>query len=281
MFNETYKNEAVRDLERSNAQYMRVFKQTMNDTSRLLLSRRHAVKTIRNIEDYVDRLANKPRNYEVSLGRINFQYQNFEKELQQIKEMDEVERSRQYGSAGASCLLAGAAAAPLAPMTAMGTAMVFGTASTGTAISSLSGIAAVKASLAWLGGGAVAAGGAGIAGGAAVLAAAGPVGFILGVAGASAGNLIKSAISNQEIAEKAEAASRTIIRETERIKEVDLQVLSWNRETIHLSNELMKKLTIIRRKRDYNLYSKAEKEELAMVMNMTEVLSKKLGEKIR
>ena len=105
--------------------------------------------------------------------------------------------------------------------------------------------------------------------------------FILGVAGASVGNLIKSAISNQEIAEKAEAASRTIIRETERIKEVDLQVLSWNRETIHLSNELMKKLTIIRRKRDYNLYSKAEKEELAMVMNMTEVLSKKLGEKIR
>lgn len=278
MFNETYKNEAVRDLERSNAQYMRVFKQTMNDTSRLLLSRRHAVKTIRSIEDYVDRLANKPRNYEVSLGRINFQYQNFEKKLQQIKEMDEVERSRQCGSAGASCLLAGAAAAPLAPMTAMGTAMVFGTASTGTAISSLSGIAAVKASLAWLGGGAVAAGGAG---GAAVLAAAGPVGFILGVAGASVGNLIKSAISNQEIAEKAEAASRTIIRETERIKAVDLQVLSWNRETIHLSNELMKKLTIIRRKRDYNLYSKAEKEELAMVMNMTEVLSKKLGEKIR
>ena len=53
MFNETYKNEAVRDLERSNAQYMRVFQKTMNDISRLLLARQRAVKTIRSIEDYV------------------------------------------------------------------------------------------------------------------------------------------------------------------------------------------------------------------------------------
>lgn len=42
---------------------------------------------------------------------------------------------------------------------------VVGTASTGTAISALSGIAATNATLAWFGGGALAAGGAGIAGG--------------------------------------------------------------------------------------------------------------------
>ena len=52
-----------------------------------------------------------------------------------------------------------------------------GTASTGTAISTLSGAAATKATLAWLGGGALATGGLGIAGGAVVLG-------VIGVGGA-------------------------------------------------------------------------------------------------
>lgn len=46
---------------------------------------------------------------------------------------------------------------------------LLGTASTGTAISTLSGVAATNATLAWLGGGALAAGGAGMAGGATLL----------------------------------------------------------------------------------------------------------------
>jgi hypothetical protein len=50
-----------------------------------------------------------------------------------------------------------------------GLVTVFGAASTGTAISTLSGVAATNATLAWFGGGALAAGGAGMAGGAAVL----------------------------------------------------------------------------------------------------------------
>ena len=52
-----------------------------------------------------------------------------------------------------------------------------GTASTGTAISTLSGAAATKATLAWLGGGTLAAGGLGVAGGAVVLS-------VIGVGGA-------------------------------------------------------------------------------------------------
>jgi hypothetical protein len=51
----------------------------------------------------------------------------------------------------------------------MGSAIAFGTASTGTAIASLAGITATNAALALLGGGTVAAGGWGIAGGAVVL----------------------------------------------------------------------------------------------------------------
>lgn len=50
-----------------------------------------------------------------------------------------------------------------------GLVTVLGSASTGMAISGLSGVAATNATLAWFGGGALAAGGAGMAGGAAVL----------------------------------------------------------------------------------------------------------------
>ena len=68
-------------------------------------------------------------------------------------------------------LSAGTAAAPAA----LWLVSTFGTASTGAAISSLSGAAAANAALAALGGGAVAAGGGGMAAGAAVLGALGPI----------------------------------------------------------------------------------------------------------
>lgn len=68
-----------------------------------------------------------------------------------------------------------------------GAAGLIGTASTGTAISTLSGAAATNAAMAWLGGGALSAGGAGIAGGTLALGAiaAGPA---LAVIGAVADN---------------------------------------------------------------------------------------------
>ena len=57
----------------------------------------------------------------------------------------------------------------LAGMATFGGATMFAAASTGTAIGSLSGVAATNATLAWFGGGALSAGGMGMAGGVAVL----------------------------------------------------------------------------------------------------------------
>ncbi len=67
----------------------------------------------------------------------------------------------------------------MGPTVAMGVATTFGVASTGTAISALSGAAATNAALAWLGGGALAVGGGGMAAGEAFLALAGPVGWAI------------------------------------------------------------------------------------------------------
>lgn len=68
----------------------------------------------------------------------------------------------------------------------MWAARTFGTASTGIAISSLSGAAMESASLAWIGGGALSAGGGGMASGSAVLGLAGPIGWTIAVGAATA-----------------------------------------------------------------------------------------------
>ncbi|WP_181882211.1 hypothetical protein [Helicobacter aurati] len=64
---------------------------------------------------------------------------------------------------------AGTVAGAMAGFGAFGTAGLLATASTGTAIASLSGVAATNATLAWFGGGSLAAGGLGMAGGTMVL----------------------------------------------------------------------------------------------------------------
>lgn len=88
---------------------------------------------------------------------------------------------------------------------AYGGTMMLASASTGTAISSLSGVAATNATLAWLGGGSIAAGGGGMAMGTMVLGGlvAGPALLIFGsVMGNKAETALNDARSDQEKAKK-------------------------------------------------------------------------------
>lgn len=89
---------------------------------------------------------------------------------------------RSVAGAGAG-FAAGAVVASMAPTAEMWGATTFGTASTGPAISTVSGAAATKAAKGWLGGGTLAAGCGGTAAGSALLALAGPIDWT--VAGAT------------------------------------------------------------------------------------------------
>lgn len=91
------------------------------------------------------------------------------------------------------------AAAGLTALAAVGT---FASASTGTAISALSGAAATNATLAWLGGGAVAAGGGGVAAGMVVL------GGIVALPVLAVGGLVVHRKGRQALAEAKEDAVR-------------------------------------------------------------------------
>jgi len=108
-------------------------------------------------------------------------------------------------------LAAGAGAGYLMAAGAYGAASLFGVASTGTAISTLAGVAAHNATLAWLGGGALAAGGGGMAAGGLVLG-----GLALGPALAVAG-LVNAAVAHKSLAE----ATRIRDKAEEAAKEMD------------------------------------------------------------
>ncbi len=96
----------------------------------------------------------------------------FEEEIEELNlpEMEKnVESSLKLVGAAAGGAAMGAACGALLAAGAYGSVGLLGTASTGTAITALHGVAASNATLAWLGGGALSAGGLGVAGGTAVL----------------------------------------------------------------------------------------------------------------
>jgi hypothetical protein len=119
-----------------------------------------------------------------------------------------------YASSILGGTAAGAVGGALAGFGAYSAAMLFGAASTGTAIATLSGVAATNATLAFLGGGSLAVGGLGMAGGMAVLGGlvAGPALAIMGfIVGAKASANLDNAKSNyaeaQKIAEELRSAA--------------------------------------------------------------------------
>lgn len=283
MLNNDYREQAIMELQKADAAYTAVFKKAIKDMERLQNTRNIAVRAIQYVERYIVTLANRPREFDTQLGKIKVRYVKFQ---DACKEIQKLERKRieqgKMGGFGVAGALGGAGVAALGPTAALSVAMTFGTASTGTAIASLSGAAATNAALAWLGGGALAAGGAGMAAGETILALAGPVGWVIG--GVSiAGSLVAINLSNKDIAKKTEKSVATIKKEMERMKEIDVQVLSWNEETKSLSNAIMNRLNHVKsnRKRNCQMFSNEEMEELTSIFNSTEVLSKLLGKTIK
>ena len=116
------------------------------------------------------------------------------------KEFAELKSMVNFAANVAGGVLAGGAGGALVAFGAYGAAHAFAAASTGTAIAALHGVAASNATLAFFGGGSLAAGGLGMAGGAAVLGGlvAGPALLVLGfVVDSAASKKLEQALTNQ------------------------------------------------------------------------------------
>jgi len=130
------------------------------------------------------------------------------------KDFEEMKAMVNFAGSMAGGAVAGTAGGALVAFGAYGAAQALAVASTGTAIASLSGAAATNATLAFFGGGSLAAGGLGMAGGTAVLGGlvAGPALMVMGfVAEAAAKKNLEKAYTNRDeaiqIAEQLSAAS--------------------------------------------------------------------------
>lgn len=135
----------------------------------------------------------------------------------------------------------GAAAAMGTPALVSSAVGALATASTGTAISTLSGAAATNATLAWLGGGSLAAGGTGVAGGAAVLSAL-TAGATAGI-GLVAAGLIASTYYSKKLTEAKEYQKNV---ETH---VVDMELLWGILDSIKQRTEELKSVTMQLEKR--------------------------------
>ena len=139
--------------------------------------------------DRINQIKNFPFDTSINNGNLKFDAKSFE----ELKQMQGFASSLVGGAAS------GAMAGGLTAFGAYSAAMALGTTAGGTAIGTLSGVAATNATLAFFGGGSIAAGGLGMAGGAAVLGGivAGPALCVLGlITGAKASANLDNARSN-------------------------------------------------------------------------------------
>ena len=208
----------------------------------------------------------------IELGKKNVEFDEFskiildEKQLEELKDVTLIASSIAKGVAGA--------------VTAFGAyslATTLATASTGTAIAGLSGAAATNATLAFFGGGSLAAGGLGMAGGAAVLGGlvAGPALAVLGLVASSKANAnYEDAKSNLAKAKAFKSEISAAIVESTGIRRCASMFYRFLVSLNTIFEPLVYEMsTIINTKGDdFSLYSDEDKEVFAKAISMAGAL---------
>lgn len=283
LFNSKLRQEAVDGYNEAISCYNEEADSLANKSIELYQVRDKAIKVVKIVEERINKLANKPKEFETKLEAIDVEIQNFEdKQIAISQSIKEAELASGSTAATASLSALGVTVATLGPTAAMGVATTFGVASTGTAISSLTGAAANSAALAWLGGGSVAAGGGGVAAGNAFLALAGPVGW--GIAGAmltaSIGAGVVANRKNEEVAKEAIEEQKKVELLARQLKEKVIEVTELieltekQTEGIYLANLSLTGM-------DYSLFTEDEKYQAGALVNSTLSLTAMVNKEIR
>lgn len=283
LFNSKLRQEAVDGYNEAISCYNEEADSLANKSIELYQVRDKAIKVVKIVEERINKLANKPKEFETKLEEIDVEIQNFEdKQIAISQSIKEAELASGSTAATASLSALGVTVATLGPTAAMGVATTFGVASTGTAISSLTGAAANSAALAWLGGGSVAAGGGGVAAGNAFLALAGPVGW--GIAGAmltaSIGAGVVANRKNEEVAKEAIEEQKKVELLARQLKEKVIEITELieltekQTEGIYLANLSLTGM-------DYSLFTDDEKYQAGALVNSTLSLTAMVNKEIR
>lgn len=268
-----------KELLRASKQYNETFALVSEAGESLLTKRQEAVHVIEDVEKFVNSIARNPKTFTTDIQEITIQKKQFKTTIQYgLEQRKALESSAKGIGTGVA---AGTVVAGLAPTAAMWVATTFGTASTGTAISALSGVAATNAALAWLGGGAIAAGGGGMAAGHALLALAGPIGW--GVTGTSLAVSVWLAWrKNLKIQESKKDEIARIKNCIEALKEIKGKIEAISIKTSGFTDNLCDLLSSCNYlgEGDYSAFTDEQKRMLGTLVNNTKALSVLLNETI-
>lgn len=227
-------------------------------------------KQIGRFAELYEQIKNVELTGQVNVGEFNAARFTSE-ELRQMKDLSLKAQEVMAGGAGAL------GSGTLVGMATYGGAMMFASASTGTAISSLAGAAATNATLAWFGGGSLAAGGFGMAGGMVVLGGivTAPVLAVGGMAmAAKAQQNLADAKKYQAEAQQAIEAMNNAIAILEAINDVALK-FDWVIE--NLSQRMTPVLDTLESMlavsgTNYYLYQKSQQQQVYVAVQFAQLL---------
>jgi len=275
MLNHEYREKAQARLRHEVQKYEKACKDLQNAAESLYQTRvNRAVEIIQQCENYINTLANSPKEFNKAVTELKFQLKEITGKDWELMYSQPNANVAAVGGAG---VMAGAGVACFGPTAAMAIATTFGTASTGTAIASLSGAAAVNAALAWLGGGALTIGGGGMVAGNALLAMAGPIGWGIGGV-ALAGSAFWTNSENEKIGREATNRALEIKGDTAKVNIAKTEVNFLEEETVKQANFIKSGLEYFQQYAPLNYldFSQDIKEMLVILINSIKALSESL-----
>lgn len=237
--------------------------------------RESIVELVQEIQDLINSIANHPKEFDTQFEDIENDWVYFVNAGEFAnRQLEDVMKSAISAGTG---VLTGVGIMSMAPEGAMWIATTFGTASTGTAISTLSGAAAESAALAWLGGGTLAAGGGGAAAGEALLMLSGPVGWTIAGVTVLTTAVIFSKKKEKRNKEKQEEILK-IKNNTEKLIEQLASVDILYKEQSGLHESLIKEFENNKKyyECDFNGLANDEIMSLSALINNTKSISKML-----
>ncbi|MEN9373443.1 MAG: hypothetical protein RIR79_995 [Pseudomonadota bacterium] len=281
MFNGDLKKEAIAKLNKSVEEHKNWVKSVQSTSANLFVLRKQSSEElISSVENYINILANTPKEFDRSFAEYKSEFRVFTQMLRDLQTKSG-DIDFEFGTTATAGILAGAGIAAFAPTAAMAIATTFGTASTGTAIASLSGAVATRAALAWLGGGTLAAGAGGVAAGEALLALAGPIGWAIGATTLIGSGLLARS-KNEKIANEANAKCKEVIILIAQLKSADHEInglIYLTKNHVVGVKEILFKLKSYSFQ-DYHSFTPVAKNELAALINNIQSLSKLLNKKV-
>lgn len=279
MLNAKVKKNAIARLQAASEGYEKIAKVVEMNVTGLLDDRLQSLIIVEEIEAFINVIANKPKEISEGIREIEIEKKEF-RDILDI-EFDSKKADTIAGGMAGAGIAAATGVAAFGPTVAMAIATTFGTASTGTPIAALTGAAASKAALAWLGGGALTAGGGGMVAGQTLLRLAGPVGWAIGGVALS-GSMIYANSKNKKLAAEAEQKRVEIEKEVAVLKGVDLEIGQIRLQTETMFNGLVHEFSISKEQlgTDYTKYSKEDKLLIGTLVRNTASLAKYLNVKV-